>query len=50
MSEEILTSVRIPSFDGEEENFQVWWTSFQAFARVKRFEKALKSDAYLSAT
>ena len=50
MSEKILTSARIPSFDGEEENFQVWWTRFQAFARVKRFEKALKVDADLPGT
>ena len=50
MSEEILTSVRIPSFDGDEENFQVWWTRFQAFARVNRFEKALKVDADLPGT
>ena len=50
MSEEILTSVRVPSFDGEEENFQVWWTRFQAFARVKWLEKALKIDADLPGT
>ena len=50
MSEEILTSVKIPSFDGEEENFQVWWTRFQAFARVKWLEKALKIDTDLPGT
>ena len=28
----------------------MWWTRFQAFARVKRFEKALKVDADLPGT
>ena len=43
MSEEMLTSVRIPTFDGEEEKFQVGWTRVQAFVRVKRFEKGAES-------
>ena len=50
MSEEILTSVKILSFDGDKENFQVWWTRFQEFARVKIFEQALIVDADLPGT
>jgi len=42
--------VSISSFDGEKENFQVWLTRFQSFARVKMFEKALKVDADLPGT
>ena len=39
-----MTSVRLPTFNGDEDNFQKWWTRFNAYARVKRFEKALRTD------
>ena len=30
-------SVSLPTFNGKEEAFQVWWTKFKAFATAKGF-------------
>ena len=35
-------SVRMPTFDGSEENFPIFWMCFKAFAKVYRFAPALK--------
>jgi hypothetical protein len=34
-------SVRMPSFDGSQKNFQVWWKRFEAYAEVYKFSEAL---------
>jgi hypothetical protein len=34
-------SVKLPVFDGKPEHFQMWWTRFQAYACVYKFEKGL---------
>ncbi len=34
-------SVRMPTFDGEYKNFQIWWIRFTAFATVYKFIEAL---------
>ena len=35
-------SVRLPTFDGDEKNFQLWWMRFCAYARVYKFASAAK--------
>jgi hypothetical protein len=35
-------SVRLPSFDGTSDKFQIWWTRFMAYAGVHGFIQALK--------
>jgi hypothetical protein len=35
-------TVRIPTFDGKQKNFVMWWTRFKAYARVQRFAMALE--------
>ena len=44
MSDDISTSIRLPTFDGKEENFTMWLTKFQAFATVKNFREVLFDD------
>ena len=34
-------SVTLPTFNGKDEAFQVWWTKFRAFATAKGFVAAL---------
>ena len=34
-------SVRLPTFDGANKNYQLWWTRFQAYAMVYKFGEAL---------
>ena len=35
-------SAKLPLFDGKKGKFQMWWTRFQAYARVHKFTKALR--------
>ena len=43
MSEEnAIASNKVPMFDGNAENFQIWWARFKAFAKTKKFKKALE--------
>ena len=44
MSEEYSSVMKVPSFDGKKESFQMFWIRFDAFANVKNFEKALVKD------
>ena len=44
MSDDISTSIRLPTFDGRKENFTIWWTKFQAFTTVKNFRELLFDD------
>ena len=34
-------AVRVPTFNGEKEQFQTWWIRFRAYAKVAKFTKAL---------
>ena len=45
-------SVRLPTFDGTEKSFQIWWTRFEAYASVYGFASAIKigGDPHLPAT
>ncbi len=44
------SSLKIPVFDGEEENYQSWILQFHAYARVKGFSTALKASSDLPAS
>jgi hypothetical protein len=35
-------SVRLPTFDGSVEKFQIFWMGFKAYAKVYKFAQALK--------
>jgi len=35
-------SVKLPTFSGKLEDFQIWWTCFMAYAVVYKFKEALK--------
>ena len=35
------SGIKLPTFNGEESSYQIWWTRFQAYARVKRFSQGL---------
>jgi hypothetical protein len=37
------TSVRLPLFDGQHKNYQIWWTRFMAYASIHHFTQALKT-------
>lgn len=37
-----VKSARLPTFDGTLDKFPVWWTRFEAFAVVHKFEKAIR--------
>ena len=36
-------SIVLPTFDGEHEAFQSWWTKFLAYAMAEEFVQALSS-------
>ena len=38
-------SVRLPTFDGSQAQFQLWWTRFQSYAVVCKFSEALKDGS-----
>ena len=44
------TSMKVPTFDGKKDKFQIWWTRFQAYASVKKFKEALEEQTDLPAT
>ena len=39
--------VKLPQFDGEESSYPIWETRFAAYARLKRFEQALRDSVDL---
>ena len=39
-----VKSVRLPSFDGTQEGFPVWWTRFRAYATMYKFDLAISKD------
>ena len=36
-----LKSLKLPLFDGEEKNFQIWWTRFRAYAGCHGFTQVI---------
>ena len=44
------TSAKLPLFDGKGENFQLWVVRFNAYAKVKKFKKALEQPNNLPET
>ena len=50
MSEDSSTGMKTPRFNGKKENYQMWWTRFEAFASVKNVERALEDDADMPST
>jgi hypothetical protein len=42
------TLVRLPLFDGQHKNSQIWWTRFMAYASVHNFTQALKTGGEMS--
>jgi hypothetical protein len=43
-----VRSITLPTFDGEQKSFQLWWTRFKAYAAVKKFAKAIQRTAETS--
>ena len=39
-----LKSLKLPLFDGEEKNFQIWWTRFRAYAGCHGFSSAIGTE------
>jgi len=42
-SAEKIVRLQLPTFDGKDESFLVWWERFQAYAAVYNFDTALES-------
>eukprot|EP00957_Ditylum_brightwellii_P144558 11011645-Ditylum_brightwellii.AAC.1 len=42
-SAEKTVRLQLPTFDGKNESFLVWWERFQAYAAVYNFDTALES-------
>ena len=42
-SDKVSKTLQLPTFDGEEKNFSVWWMRFQAYASVYGFDVAIKT-------
>jgi hypothetical protein len=40
-----LKSVKVPTFDGKRDSFQVWWMRFAAFAKAYKFYDAVQEQA-----
>eukprot|EP00957_Ditylum_brightwellii_P090287 6876013-Ditylum_brightwellii.AAC.1 len=40
-----MKSLRLPTFDGEPKNFQIWWMQFCACGTVYRFVQSIQQDA-----
>jgi hypothetical protein len=36
-----IKSVKVPTFDGKRDSFQVWWLRFQAFSKAYKFRSAI---------
>jgi hypothetical protein len=36
-----VKSVKVPTFTGKRDAFQVWWLRFSAFAKAYKFKKAI---------
>ena len=44
---ENVSSIKLPVFSGEEEDYSSWWIRFQSYARVKMFATALVKSSRL---
>ena len=45
MSDNDLSTTKVPVFNGKQSEFPVWWRRFKAYAKIKKFSKCLKSTA-----
>jgi hypothetical protein len=36
-----IKSVKVPTFDGKRDSFQLWWLLFQAFSKAYKFRSAI---------
>jgi len=36
-------TVKVPTFDGKEENYQRWWLRFKAYSKLGGFSKAIST-------
>jgi hypothetical protein len=36
-----IKSVKVPTFDGKRDSFQVWWLRFQALTKAYKFRSAM---------
>ena len=34
-----IRMLKVPTFDGKEENYQWWWLLFKAYLKLARFKK-----------
>ena len=34
-------TARVPTFDGDKSNYQMWWVRFKVYAKVSGFKKVL---------
>ena len=41
MDTDATKSIKIPQFSGKQEEFQIWWMRFKAFAMLMKFAQAL---------
>jgi hypothetical protein len=40
-----LKSVKVPTFDGKRDSFQVWWMRFDAFAKAYKYHATIQEKA-----
>eukprot|EP00957_Ditylum_brightwellii_P096200 7328499-Ditylum_brightwellii.AAC.1 len=40
----VVKLVRLPTFDGEQKNFQIWWVRFWAFGMVYGFGQSIGQE------
>ena len=45
MSDNDLSTTKVPVFNGKQSEFPVWWRRFKAHFKIKKFSKCLKSTA-----
>ena len=38
-------TVTLPKWDGSEKTFQMWWVRFQAYAKIYKFNTAIRETA-----
>ena len=44
MSEIKLSTTKVPVFNGSKKDFTMWWNKFQAYAGVKKIDKAINKS------
>ena len=44
MSDHDSKSIRVPTFDGDEDQYQKWWMRFKAYSTLSGFSQALMEN------